>query len=142
MANKVLCAGLETKFLVDGLHRVLIEVDPLMGCRVVIFPILEEGKEVPRPPLFKEAHQGRLQRLRFIRRYLGDFAIPIDERASDLLEIEVTGDVGVDEDLGEFTGGDDELGDQVNCVVAVATELCWRLIRSLEVTIELSKGWS
>jgi len=141
MANEVLCAGLETKFLVDGLHRVLIEVDPLMGCRIVIFPILEEEK-VPRPPLFKEAHQGRLQRLRFIRGYPGDFAIPIDKRASDSLELEVTGDVGVDEDLGKSTGGNDEPWDQVNCVVAVATELCWRLIRSLEVTIELSKGWS
>jgi hypothetical protein len=29
-----------------------------------------------------------------------------------LLELEVTGDVGVDEDLGKFTGGDDELGDK------------------------------
>lgn len=59
-----------------------------------------------------------------------------------MLELKVTGDVGVDEDLGEFTRGDDELGDQVDCVVAVATELCWGLIRSLEVTIKLSKGWS
>lgn len=59
-----------------------------------------------------------------------------------MLELKVTGDVSVDEDLGKFTGGDDELGDQVDCVVAVATELCWRLIRSLEVTVKLSKGRS
>ena len=59
-----------------------------------------------------------------------------------MLELEVTGDIGVDEDLGKFTGGDDELGNQVDCVVAVATELCWRLIGSLEVTIKLSKGCS
>ena len=59
-----------------------------------------------------------------------------------MLEFKVTGDIGVDEDFGEFTGGNDELGDQVDCVVAVATELCWRLSRSLEVTVKLSKGWS
>ncbi len=59
-----------------------------------------------------------------------------------MLELKVTGDVGVDEDLGEFTRGDDELRDQVDCVVAVATELFWGLIRSLEVTVKLSKGWS
>jgi hypothetical protein len=58
-----------------------------------------------------------------------------------LLELKVTGHVGVDEDLGKFTGGDDELGDKVDCVVAVATELCWGLIGSLEVTVKLSKGW-
>lgn len=142
MANEILRARFESKFLVDSLHRVLVEVDPLMGCRVVISPSLEEGKEVSCPPLFKEAHQGRFERLCFIRGYLGDSAIPIDERASDLLELKVTGDIGVDEDFGKFTGGNDELGDQVDCVVAVATELCWRLSRSLEVTVKLSKGWS
>jgi len=142
VANEILSARLEAKFAVDSPHRVLVEVDLLMGCRVIIFPILEEGKEVSCPPLFKEAHQGRFQCLRFCRGYLGNFAIPIDERASDLLELKVTGHVGMDEDLGKFTRGDDELGDQVDCVVAVATELCWRLSRSLEVTVKLSKGWS
>lgn len=142
MSNKILRAGLEAKFLVDTFHRVLVEVDLLMGCRVIVFPILEEGKEVSSPPLFKEAHQGRFQCLRFCRGYLGDFAISVDVRAGDLLELKVTGDVSVDEDLGKFTRGDDELGDQVDCVVAVATELRWRLIRSLEVTVKLSKGRS
>ena len=111
MANEILRAGLESKFLVDSLHRVFVEVDPLMGCRVIVSPGLEEGKEVPCPPLFKEAHQGRFERLRFVRGYLGDFAISIHERAGDLLELKVTGDVSVHEDLGKFTGGDDELGD-------------------------------
>lgn len=59
-----------------------------------------------------------------------------------MLELQVTSDVGVNEDLGEFTGGDDELGNQVDRVVAVATELCWWLIRSLKVTIKLSERWS
>ncbi len=56
MTNEILRAGLEAKLLINTLHRVVVEVDPLMGCRVIIFPILEEGKEVPCPPLFKEAH--------------------------------------------------------------------------------------
>jgi len=58
VANEILRARLEAKFLVDTLHQVRVEVDPLMGCRVFIFPILEEGKEVSCPPLLEEAHQG------------------------------------------------------------------------------------
>lgn len=58
MTNEILRAGLEAEFLVDTLHRIVVEVDPLMRRRVIIFPILEEGKEVSCPPLFKEAHQG------------------------------------------------------------------------------------
>ena len=43
----------------------------------------------------------------------------------------------MDEDLGEFSRGDDELGYQINGVVAIAAEFCrWGLVGP-ELAIEL-----
>jgi hypothetical protein len=53
-----------------------------------------------------------------------------------LLKFEVAGHVCVDEDLGELSRGDDELGDEVDRVVAITSELGgWFFI--VEFTVEL-----
>lgn len=45
----------------------------------------------------------------------------------------------MNKDLGEFSGGDDELGYQINGVVAIAAEFCgWWLIWP-ELAIELDE---
>ena len=68
----------------------------------------------------------------------GDLAITVDEAASDLLELEIPSDFGVYKDLGELARRDDELGDEIYGVVAVAAELGrWGLLIP-ELAIELT----
>lgn len=81
-----------------------------MSRRIIVLPSLEELKELLGPSLLKDAHEVAPERLHLGRGYLGDPTVSVDKRARDLLELEISEDVGVDEDFGEFTRGDDELG--------------------------------
>lgn len=95
-------------------------------CRwVVIFPALDKFKELFRATFLKEAHERGLDGLHLGARDLGDLAVAVHERTSDLLELEVASDIGVNQYLGELAGRDDELGDKVDRVVAVASKLRW-----------------
>jgi hypothetical protein len=61
----------------------------------------------------------------------------LDVGASNLLELEVPGDVGGDEDVGQFARGHEELGDEVNVpVVDSAVLLPWLLAVVLVVFLE------
>ena len=110
-----------------------------MSRRVVILPGLEELEELLCPPLLKETHKWTLHGLHLSRRDLRDLAITIDEAASDLLELKVASDFGMDEDLRELARRDDELGDEIHGVVAVTTELGGRGLLIPELAIKL--GW-
>lgn len=108
-----------------------------MSGRIFVLPALQELEELLRPALLKEAHQRALHSLHLGAGNLGDLAIPVDKAASDLLELQVTRHIGVDEYLGQLPRCDDELGDQVHVVVAIAAELSGRLLVGAEVTVEL-----
>jgi hypothetical protein len=95
----------------------------LMGGRIVVLPVLQKHEERPRPSLLEQAHQAAPQRLALVRRDLVDPSIAVDVGAGDLLELEVSDDVGVDEHSGECPAGQDELGDQVDGIVTVTTEV-------------------
>lgn len=56
--------------------------------------------------------------------------------AGDLLELEVFGNVGGNEDVGEFTVGHEELGDEVDVPVVDAAVLLPWLTLSLAVSLE------
>lgn len=77
--------------------------------------------------LLKEAHEGRLEGLAGIRRNLGDSGLGggalLDKASSDLLELEVTGDVGRDKNVGQLARGHEQLGDQVDVPVVEAAIL-------------------
>lgn len=94
-----------------------------MSGGILLLPVLNKLKELFRATLFKQAHEGGLDGLHLGAGDLGDLAIAVNERTRDLLELEVTSDIGVDEDVGQFTRRDDELGDQVDRVVPVASQL-------------------
>ena len=111
-----------------------------MGSRVLILPALKELEELLRPPLLKQTHEGTLHRLHLRAGNLGDFAIAEDETARDLLELEVPNDIGVDKDLGKFTRGNDELGDEIDGIVPIPAEIRrWGLVRT-EFAVELDDG--
>lgn len=80
----------------DGKHT-------LVGSGIIVFPALQELEELLSAALFEEAHQGAPDSLHLRARNLGDASIAIDKAACDLLELEITGDVGVDEDLGQLS---------------------------------------
>ena len=108
-----------------------------MRSGILVFPALQELEEFLRPALFEQAHKGALHRFHLRTRDLGDLALAVHVAARDLLELEVAGDIGVDEDLGELARGDDELGDEIDGVISVASEVGGRGLIFTEFTVEL-----
>ena len=109
----------------------------LVSSRVLVLPALKELEELLCPPLLKETHKRALDRLHLRTRHLGDLAIAVDITAGDLLELEVPSDVGVDEDASELSRGDDELGNEIDGVVAVAAEVLGDSLIGPELAVEL-----
>ena len=108
-----------------------------MGSRVIVLPVLEELKELLRAAFLKETHERATNGLHLCAGNLRDLAVTEDEGASDLLELEVARDIGVDEDLRELARCDDELGHQVHGVVTVTAELGRGRLVGAELAVEL-----
>lgn len=86
--------------------------------------------EALHPSLLEDTHQRRAQGLGGVGGDLGHSGLGtgalLDEAAGDLLELEITGDVGGNEDVGQLAGRHEELGDQVDVpVVGPAVLLPW-----------------
>ena len=87
-------------------------------------------QKVPCSSLFEKTHQGTPECLTSVRRDLCNRGFrPItllNIAASNLFEFEVSGDVGRDENVCEFTVGHEKLGDEVDVpVVGTAIFLPW-----------------
>ena len=156
MSNEVLSTGLKTELFVYLRHGILVEVDAfgtlllncsdeslslrgrtLVGSRVLILPALKELEELLRPPLLKQTHEGTLHRLHLRARNFGDLAITIHEAARDLLELEVAGDIGVNENARKFSRGNDELGNEIDGIVAIAAEVLRGRLVGPELAVKL-----
>lgn len=108
-----------------------------MRCWVVFFPSLQEYEELLGSIFLKQPHQGATDSLPFSARDFTDLIIRVHERTRDLLELEVSQDIGVNQDFDEFTRGNDKLRDKINSIVAVPAQLRgWRLVRA-EFPVEL-----
>ena len=108
-----------------------------MSSRVLVLPALEELEELLRPTLLKKTHERALYRFHLRAGDLRDFAITIYEAAGDLLEFKVTGNVGVDQDTRELSRGDDELGNKIDGVVTVTTEILGDGLVGSELAVQL-----
>jgi hypothetical protein len=108
-----------------------------MCSRVIVLPVLQELEELLGSPLLEKTHQGRLDCFHFSGGDLWDPPISVDKTPRDLLELEVSGDLRVDQDLGEFARSEDELWYQINVVVPVLAELCGYGLFRAEFTVEL-----
>lgn len=137
MSNKVNGTGLQTKVLVHVLHGGDGDIDAAVGGGVLLLVVLDELKELLGTALLKETHKGGADSLHLAGRDLGDLSIAVDEGAGDLLELQVAGDVGVDQDLDELSIGHHELGDQVDVVVTVAAQFSWGSLAATELSKEL-----
>lgn len=108
-----------------------------MGSWIFILPPLQEFEELLRASLFKKTHERALHSLHLSTRDLGDPSITIHITSRNLFELQIASDVSVDEDFGEFTGRDDEFGNQIHSVVTVAPKLCGRRLIGPEFAIQL-----
>jgi hypothetical protein len=97
-----------------------------MSRGILVLPILQEHEKVPRSTLLEQSHQAGTQGFALVRGDLVDLAITVDERPGDLLEFEVTDDIGVDQHSGKRAAGQNELGDEVDGIVAITTEVVGR----------------
>ena len=108
-----------------------------MSSRVFVLPALQELKKLLCPPLLKETHKWTLHGLHLRTGDLADLAIAIDEATCDLLELEVTRHIGMDEDASELARSDDEFGYEIDSVVAVAAKVLRRRGAIPELAVEL-----
>ena len=113
-----------------------------MGCGIIILPVLQELEELLCPAFLEQAHERTLDRLHLSTWYFGDPAVTENETARDLLELEVASNIGMNEDPGKFSRGDNELGDEIDSVIPVASEFSgWGLVRA-ELAVELARTTS
>lgn len=113
-----------------------------MSGRILVLPALQELEKLLRPSFLEQTHERALHSFHLRARYFRDLAITINKAASNLLELEVTCHIGVNEDLGQFTRGNDEFGDQINGVVAITSKLSRRGLISPELAVELAPSLS
>lgn len=109
----------------------------LMGGRIIIPPVLQEFEEFLCTALFKEAHQWAFDCLHLGAGNFRDLSITVDEAPRDLLELEITSDIGVHQDLRELSGCYDKLGDKIDGIIPVTTKVRGRSLITTEFSIEL-----
>lgn len=109
----------------------------LVSSGIIVLPVLKEFKELLCATLLKETHERATDSLHLRTGDLRDLAVTEHEGASDLLELEVARNIGVDEDLGELARCNDKLGYKVHGVVAVTAELSWRSLVGAELAVQL-----
>jgi hypothetical protein len=105
--------------------------------RIFILPALEKLEELLRSPLLKDTHERAPDSLHLCAWHFRDLAVAVHEAARNLLELKVTSDIRVNEDLGELARRDNELGHEINRIVAVPAEVRWRLLGGTELTVQL-----
>jgi hypothetical protein len=109
--------------------------------RVILLVCANEFQELLCSSLFEQTHQGTAESLRGIRGDLCDVGLVsgagLDVTASNLLEFEVSGDIGRDENVGEFSVGHEEFGNKVDVpVVGAAVLLPWLAAVVVAVLLE------
>jgi hypothetical protein len=104
---------------------------------IIVLPPLEELKEFFRPAFLKQAHERARDRLHLSARDLGNPTVTVDEAASDHLELEISGDIGMDQDFGELSRRYYKFRNEVYGIVAVTPERRRGRLLWSELAIEL-----
>jgi hypothetical protein len=108
--------------------------------RIIILPALNELEKPLRPPFLEQTHQRARDRLHLCAGNFRDPTVAIDEAACNLLEFKIPRDIRVHEDLGEFARSDDKFGNEIDGIVAVATEFFRCSVSGPELAPELRGG--
>ena len=98
----------------------------LVSRRIIVPPVLQELEEASSPSLLEQTHQATRQRFPLVRRDLGDPAISQDIRSSNLLELQIPGDIGLDQHLSELTGCQNKFRNEIDSIVSIPAEILGR----------------
>ena len=143
MTDEVTGSRLETELVVHLLHRNVVDVQTLVGSRVLGVERTDPLHEALHAALLEDTHQGGLESLASIRGDLGDGGLGagalLDVAAGNLLEFEVAGDVGGYEDVGQLAGRHEELGNEVDVPVVESTVLLPWLLAGAVVAVLLEE---
>ena len=90
---------------------------------IIIPPVLNEFKELLCPPLFEQSHQLTPDGFHLRSWDFGNSSISVDVACSQLLEFEISSDVGMDQHLCELAIGHEEFRDQVYGIVSISTHV-------------------
>jgi len=135
--------GLKAELGIELTHGHLVQVIARVGLGILRLVVLGIDEELGATTLLKEAHETALKSLTLIRRNLVDLATTEHIGTTDGLELKVAGNVGVKKSLHELTHAHDELGDDINVVVARGAEVSpdsLTLLVGLIELIELKRG--
>jgi len=122
---------------VEFSHGHLVEIVAIVSLGVLGLVFLGEEEELGATTLLEETHKAALESLTLIRRHLVDLATAVHVRATDALELEVAGDVGVKKSLDELAHAHDELGDDINVVVTRGTKGGFGSLAGLVLLVKL-----
>ena len=117
-------------------HGVQVQLFVRLGLVGIV--LIDEEEELAEAALLEEPHKGGAEGLVGGGRHLKDFPSLVDIGSVDGLELQVARHLGVEEHLGQVATGHDELGDEVDVVVAVGAEE-GRGLPGLELFVEVGK---
>ncbi len=98
------------------------------------------SKNFFRSPFLKQTHKRALHGLHLCTWHFRDLSLAINEAARDLFELEIACHVGVHEDVGHFSGSDDEFGDEIDRKVLFASQFFRDDLVRLELLVQLRNG--
>ena len=115
----------------------------LVSARIALIIFTNPLKELLRPSLLEQTHQGRPESFTSIRRDLGHgsfgAATLLNIAPRNLSELEVSGDVGGNEDIGQVAVRHKQLGNEIDVpAVGAAVFLPW-LLALFYVSIHLEE---
>jgi hypothetical protein len=117
----------------------------LVGAWVLLIDFSNPFQELLCPPLLEETHQRRSKSFTRIGRHLGDCGLGaaslLDIAARNLLEIEVSRNVGGDEDVCQFSIGHQQFWYEVDIPVICPSILLPGFFSGANVAILLEQLW-
>ena len=130
--------GDKAKVNVQLSHGHGVEIASLVGFGLVGLVLVNVDEELAEATLLEQTHERRSKGLLGGGGDLEDLAVLVHVRSIDGLELQVASYLGVEEHLGKIAAGHDELGDEIDVVVAVGTEER-RGLTGLELFVQVGK---
>mmetsp|Transcript_30538 Transcript_30538/g.57215 ORF Transcript_30538/g.57215 Transcript_30538/m.57215 type:complete len:316 (-) Transcript_30538:54-1001(-) len=136
VTDELMSVGLQPKVGVELTHGHFGEVSSLMGFRFLGVVLVNVQEEVAEAAFLKQSHERRRERLFGRGRDLQNLASLVHVGSSNALEVKIPSNLGVEEHFGEVSGRHDKLGNQIDIVITVLSQIR-RGLSSLELLKEI-----
>ena len=108
-----------------------------MRRRIIIAPLLEKFKEPLGAALLEKTHERRSDSLHFSTWHFGNAPVTVHIASADLLELEISGHIRVDEHIHNLAVSHHELWNHVYSIVTVSSDICWHRLARTELVVQL-----